>query len=93
MPRVSPAVRLVESPLHQSDLERRSSAQDGAARWSSTSQAPQKAFEGMSKEPIFDPLSVEPPAKCSALFRFVDGVMQVTATSGGFRKKMLKKKV
>ncbi|CDJ66749.1 adenosine monophosphate deaminase, putative [Eimeria necatrix] len=77
VPRVSPAVRLVESPLHQSDLERRSSAQDGAARWSAASQAPPKAFEGMSKEPIFDPLSVEPPEKCSAVFRFVDGVMQV----------------
>lgn len=78
-PRFSPAVRLVDRSVPQCNLESRVTVHDVDTEDRSWLDGSQKAFEGMSKEPLFDPFSVTPPDGCSAKFKFIDGVMHVRA--------------
>ncbi|CDJ35973.1 adenosine monophosphate deaminase, putative [Eimeria mitis] len=76
-PRFSPAVRLVDRTVPHCSLESRVTAQDAVSGSYSCVEGSQKVFEGMSKEPLFDPFAVTPPNGCSATFKFIDGVMHV----------------
>ncbi|CDJ59189.1 adenosine monophosphate deaminase, putative [Eimeria maxima] len=76
-PRFSPAVRLVDRSVPPCNLESRVTTQDVDTDVCSWLDGSQKVYEGLSKEPLFDPFSVTPPNACSAKFEFIDGVMHV----------------
>ncbi|CDJ49271.1 adenosine monophosphate deaminase, putative [Eimeria brunetti] len=76
-PRFSPAVRLVDKPVPQCNIQSNVTEHDFDSEGRSWLDGSQKAFEGLSKEPLFDPFSVTPPSACSAKFTFVNGVVHV----------------
>ncbi|KAL8439283.1 hypothetical protein Efla_003920 [Eimeria flavescens] len=76
-PNGSPAVRLVDEGHLAAGSSPGSSGNPQVSGISTDEAYSQRPQDGASREPHFDPLSVEPPPPCGAQCRFIEGIMNI----------------